>query len=71
MAPSETNRPNAKTIESITYVDPPALGSVPAIASSSANEPGKIRGNANTNFGHNAQTDLYEDLVAAGVGIAS
>ncbi len=28
---------------------------------------GKIRENENTNFGYNAQTDVYEDLVASGV----
>jgi chaperonin GroEL len=28
---------------------------------------GKIRENANPNFGFNAQTDVFEDLVAAGV----
>jgi len=28
---------------------------------------GKIRENANPNFGFNAQTDVYEDLVVAGV----
>jgi len=28
---------------------------------------GKIRENSNSNFGYNAQTDKYEDLVASGV----
>ncbi len=28
---------------------------------------GKIRENENSNFGYNAQTDVYEDLVASGV----